>query len=181
MIPKSDAGVLPPFYGDDPTTQIRSPYQTSLVGFAESFATNPLRAEIFVGYLKHRINLLKIGVEGLQWCDGSFVEEKPDPGDIDVLTMYFPLGSDERSVWSENLDLFDSELAKGRYRTEAYYCPLVPSYVLIRQIAYWHSLFSHQRESMRWKGFIEVELSGDGSEEQAISDALVSKFQLGGQ
>lgn len=181
MIPQSNAGILPPFYGNDPTTQLRSPYRVTLFDFADRFAINQNRADIFVGYLKHRIKLLSIGVKGLQWCDGSFVEDKPDPGDIDVLTMYSPPGSNERNIWEQNLDVFDSGLAKAKFRTEAYYCPLAPNYVFIRQIAYWHSLFSHQRESMRWKGFVEVELSGDGSEEQTISDALVSKFQLGGQ
>ena len=184
MIPtSSNSGVLPPFSGDNPATSIRSPYRSDLPKFAQRFATNQTRAEIFIGFLRLRKKLLLLGIRGLQWCNGSFVETKNMPGDIDVVTMYQPLGSEEKdSINPANYDVFDNSLAKQSYLTDAYYVAISTDYSFIKTVAYWHSLFSHRRETMEWKGFIELKLDGDGSEEESIIDSLKQTFQLqGGQ
>ncbi|WP_225922790.1 DUF6932 family protein [Pseudomonas hamedanensis] len=94
MIPEWNAeGVLPPINNNDPIGSDRAPYHVSLEQVVDRFATSPDRCDIFAGYLAHRAELHRMGMDsGFQWLDGSFTEdiemlENRAPRDIDVVTF----------------------------------------------------------------------------------------------
>ena len=43
----------------------------------------------------------------------------------------------------------------------------------VRQVSYWYSLWSHQRETFAWKGFIQLDLAPGADE--SIEDILKKK------
>jgi hypothetical protein len=43
----------------------------------------------------------------------------------------------------------------------------------VRQISYWYSLWSHQRETDAWKGFVQLDLAPDA--DKTIEDILKMK------
>ena len=54
--------------------------------FVEGFTGSPRRQRIFDGFIRLRTEFVRMGIPATQWVDGSFVEGKPEPGDIDVVT-----------------------------------------------------------------------------------------------
>jgi hypothetical protein len=61
--------------------------------------------------LEHRAALNALGfVNGFQWCDGSFVEDK-DPSDMDVVVFVHPPGELSQLV-QQHLHLFDPALTR---------------------------------------------------------------------
>ena len=175
MIPAFDfSGVLPPYTGSAQAIDGRSPYPVSLREVHERLATSPARKELFDGLLRYREALRGFGiVDGFQWLDGSFVEdvertENRCPRDIDVVTFACRprhLRRDEAwwTAMDERGDLFAAHRTKLMFRCDAYCIDLdARSLWLMRQITYWHGLFSHRRESNRWKGMLQVDLVDSG-------------------
>ena len=184
-IPKlNHSGFLPPFLGEDSAKLgLNSPYKTSLIEVAKTFATTEKRKEIFKGFLNYREALKAIGITGgFQWIDGSFIENceiirnKP-PNDIDIVT-FFDTPSDIHAaehIIKSNEDLFDPIICKQKYLCDAYvvYSPASREY-LINQIIYWYGIFSHQKVTYQWKGILQISLDSDDSE---INNYLDSEVQ----
>jgi hypothetical protein len=157
----------------------RAPYDTTLSEVVRRFATSVERKAILRGFLAHRQKLLNLGILGMQWMDGSFVEDVEQtqtrsPRDIDVVTFFVrPNNSGESIEWENfiqsNMDVFDPSIAKLTYRTDPYYVDAFfgPLYV-IDQTAYWYGLFSHQRDTGLWKGILQVPLSPQSDDENAL-------------
>ena len=188
MIPDfSDGGVLPPFVGGDATGQLqlpRSPYRASIATLVERFATSPERAAIIRGLIGLRAGLRAVGVtQGLQWIDGSFVENceavkgRP-PGDVDVVNLLRrPSGLLDDQAWraflTANPHLFRPPEVKAAFNCDAYFIDLdADAGNLVEQTAYWFGLFSHQRDTFRWKGLVQLELEDDDAAAEA---ALAAK------
>lgn len=55
--------------------------------FVASFPASRTRHGIWRGLLRLRAEAVALGVAGVQWVDGSFVESKVDPSDVDVVTF----------------------------------------------------------------------------------------------
>jgi len=55
--------------------------------FVTSFPQSTTRKGICDGFLRFRMDLVARGFCAIQWVDGSFVEEKQDPNDVDVVTF----------------------------------------------------------------------------------------------
>lgn len=53
--------------------------------FLASFAGSSTRPKLIVGFKKYVAALKQVGVKFEIWIDGSFVTEKPDPNDIDMV------------------------------------------------------------------------------------------------
>ena len=90
-----------------------------------------------------------------------------EPADVDVVT--FAHVPDEATQAEPSL--FNSEANKSRYGIDSYFVDTStgdPAY-LIRRVAYWNSLWSHDREG-KWKGYVQVSLSAD--EDAAARAAL---------
>jgi hypothetical protein len=160
------SGVLPPFIGSTPTVQAaRAPYQTDVVDLATRFGTSRHRLAVLQGFLDHRAALNGLGfVNGFQWCNGSFVEDKEPPSDMDVVTFFHrpsnALATPQLAqIQQQNSDLFNPTLTKTRYHCDMYYVDfsLAPAQLAART-HYWFGLFTHRRLTAEWKGLVQVPL-----------------------
>lgn len=167
LIPAFNAsGVIPPFVAS-PTNRGGSPYGTDLQEIASVLVNTEERKEIFVGLLEYRKALRSIGVTtGFQLIDGSFTEncEKirgRSPKDVDLVTFaYLPVtGPEVRTFFEKNIELFDQDALKEKYKCDAYFVDLAKdSRIVVEDTMYWYGLFSHQRETNLWKGMLKVSL-----------------------
>jgi hypothetical protein len=55
--------------------------------FVRGFEGSSSREVICEGFLKLRAEVSSLGISATQWVDGSFVESKLDPGDVDVVSF----------------------------------------------------------------------------------------------
>jgi hypothetical protein len=162
-----------------------SPYRVSLVELVQRFAHSPERRTILTGYLAHRAYLIGLGLTGIQWLDGSFLEdvenlESRAPGDIDVISFIVrpPAYRNTnhaawQAYWTGHLPVFNAQQAKVAYRTDAYFVDVAfGAPVVIRQTAYWFGLFSHKRATGLWKGMLEVLL--DSQQDDAAASQLLA-------
>jgi hypothetical protein len=185
--PFNDGGVLPPFVGGDVTgvlNQPRSPYKSSALALVERFATSRERGIILRGLLNFRARLRAVGfVNGIQWIDGSFVEDveisrQRPPGDVDVVTLIQrPSAIQNFAEWANflqtNAAVFDPARAKADFFCDAYFIDLnLDGRDVAEQASYWFGLFSHQRDTFRWKGMVQLELMEDDA---AADAALLAK------
>ncbi|WP_374758145.1 DUF6932 family protein [Fibrella aquatilis] len=129
--------------------------------FVKPFASAK-RLQLFKAWQAYnsRLSLFVGGEKLTQWVDGSFVTNKPNPGDIDLVTflphyIYEPIASQLIDYYS-TFSLYDNGL-------DAYICPVYPEshtlhslYVDRRQ--YWEKTFSSQREYTALKGFLSITL-----------------------
>ena len=163
-------GVLPPVDAQDPTSHNRSPYFVSLVDFVAKFAISPERIAIMQGFLRYRAALHAIGLrDGFQWLDGSFLENKEQllaqsPADVDVVTFFrLPAQTSEADLIKRNSGLFDPgqhQANKKHFQVDAFFLPLyTPAERLIKGSNYWYGMWSHQRQTLRWKGFLQLDLA----------------------
>ena len=175
-------GFLPPVAsGEHPAGWNRSPYLMTLAETANFFVTTKTRLNIFRSFLRYRKALHEIGIcRGFQWLNGSFVEQvettrqKP-PKDTDVVTFaHLPQNCKNQSdLYARNPNLFDR--AKADFQVDGYMVVLGEPMTAeaVRLIAYWYSLWSHQRETYAWKGFIQLDLSLDA--DKSAEDILKMK------
>lgn len=165
-------GVLPPIDAINPTSAQRSPYRVSLTDLMLRFATSDPRRKVLDGLLRFRAALHQAGfVEGLQWLDGSFLEdietiEGRCPNDIDVVTYYrLAEGQTQQAVFDRNPEIFDHAGTKAKYRVDAYFVSLDSGpEPLIGQSAYWYSVWAHRRD-WTWKGYLEIDLASHADED----------------
>jgi hypothetical protein len=178
MIPQFELGdVLPPFVGQDVTggAQLpRSPYLATGEELVQVFCSSPERAAILRGFFGFRAALRAEGLtRGLQWVDGSFVENcealkgRP-PADVDVLSLiHRPDRVRDVAEWTTFVGdrrptLFDSQWCRNTFSCDSYYVDLdAPPQSVAEQAAYWFGLFSHQRDTFRWKGLVQLPLDVD--------------------
>ena len=159
-IPKAElSGLLPPFLKSPLRRDGVSPYLATSTELVARYATSPHRIRILEGLLAYRSELRRVGVSGgFQWLDGSFVETRSDePNDVDVVTV----ASLPTSYSPSDDHLFDAMEAKKRYLCDAYFVDLASGDATgtVTESVYWHSLFSHQRLSQRWKGLVQIEMA----------------------
>lgn len=166
----NSAGVIPPVLDPDGVDRNRSPYILSIGNFVEMFSYTPERILILENFLKHRLELYKVGViNGFQWLDGSFttdieITDKRPPSDIDVVTFFhLPEGETQISFLPKTNNLLDTSITKPKYMVDIY--PVVLGKIItpytISEITYWYSMWSHRKGDNMWKGFIQVALSPD--------------------
>lgn len=178
-------GVLPPIHGDGTSTATRAPWQCTIVEFVRRFCTSEPRREILLGFLRYRAALRAAGVEGVQWLDGSFVEncearrtDKRPPGDIDVVTVFdWPAAVDPKdssaiaAFEAACAPLFGGPAVKPTFRCDAYPLALFePPYLVARQAAFWVGLFSHAKGDGAHKGLCEVLLDGSDAEDKVATE-----------
>ncbi|KPZ34759.1 hypothetical protein AN901_204072 [Pseudomonas syringae pv. theae] len=178
MIPLwNHQGVIPPIDEQNPTSFERAPYPTDLKQVVERFSTSLERCEVLEGFLSHRSEMHRMGiVSGIQWLDGSFMEnvemlENRPPNDMDVVTFADVSANVQQSLSAGDVQkLTDVDWIKATYKVDFYINLLSdPPETLIELAAYWYSMWSHRR-SQQWKGFLSVKL--DASQDQAASDLL---------
>lgn len=155
-----------------------------MLSLVERFATSRERGVILRGLLGLRAGLRAAGLtEGLQWIDGSFVEDCEtvkgrEPGDVDVVNLLRrPAGLANDADWmaflAANMALIDPAQTKATFHCDAYFIDLdTDRTFVVEQTAYWFGLFSHQRDTFRWKGMVQLELMEDDGPAEAALDAL---------
>jgi hypothetical protein len=162
-------GILPPIRpGEKANSEDRSPYRVPLNDFVSQFGTSPHRQSLLNNFLSFRSMLHNIGVvTGFQWIDGSFCEcvetlRSCPPKDIDVVTFYIvPPGQTQQTLEEQNPQLFDWDYMKDNYNLDTYFFEVKGSTIgkLISESVYWYSLWSHQRYTFSWKGYLQIDLS----------------------
>ncbi len=88
-------------------------------------------------------------------------------------------GETQASVLARNPGLFDHDQLTTRFSIDAYNQHLgSPSQDLVWWSAYWYGVWSHQRSTFVWKGFVEVDL--DPSRDANARGILLSIQPAGG-
>lgn len=177
-------GFLPAILpGEEGHSRNRSPYVISCSELVERFGSSNKRLKILQGFLSYRKKLHELGlVQGMQWLDGSFVEnievlEDRDPNDIDVVTFaHMPAGENQKSLFEANESLFSHATARSKYKVDGYYIFLdvQANQNFIKQITYWYSMWSHTR-SEQWKGFLQLDLNN--TDDAQASELLTSLLE----
>lgn len=167
MIPDfNNVGLLPPYGYEGPQEiEDRSPYPSTLIDFVERFSTTPHRGDLLQGFINYRRSLRATGLtSGIQWIGGSFVEDceeirKRPPDDIDVVNFFYPF--EDKDKWGElvggNIELFDPGYNKREFNCDAYTYEINQN--SIEYIAYYLTMFSHQRRTENWKGIVQLDFS----------------------
>lgn len=184
-------GLIPPVDVANPASANRSPYRVSLPDLILRFATSPQRIAILDGFLNFRAAMHAIGlIDGFQWINGSFTESietgarSRPPNDVDLVTFFrIPPGRTEWDIINADSSLFlatraEQDALKTAYRVDAYPVHLgTKSDDLVSQSAYWYGMWAHQRDTQRWKGFLEIDLD---PVDDASARSLLSPPPIGG-
>ena len=143
-----------------------------MVEMATTFGTTPHRRQLLRNLISYR-QLISAGgyTMGVQFFDGSFVENVEahsgrEPKDIDVFSLlHVPQQYiQDPASWSAGglqfwaAEIQNQPLNKARFKLDTY-ASLVedfPLVDLVKLVIYWYSLFSHQRDTFAWKGFVAV-------------------------
>jgi len=184
-------GLLPPFVGENPALQssLMSPYEVTVEEFVERFSTNPERIKILVDWMQHRKALRELGVvEGFQWLDGSFVENKEDlrgcpPNDLDlIMFIRRPMEAIDDESWHslvrKHLHLFIRDHIKQKFKLDAFVFELDASNieVLLDRTRYFLQLFTHQRDTGIWKGMLRIGHQNTEQETRLLAE-LISRME----
>jgi hypothetical protein len=116
------------------------------------------------GYKQHSIEIVGIVGNCEQYLDGSFVSNKNDPGDVDLVmlvdaTVVDALPNDQKLKLKE---LVSGPATKAKYMCDAYFCPVYPaghpmSEASRAQRKYWLGEFGYDRNDIP-KGIVHVKL-----------------------
>lgn len=157
---------LPPHLGDPTLPTHLSPYPCTVQELVDRFATSPQRKLILEGFLNLRGELFRLGLNGFQWLDGSFLEdiealEGRAPNDIDVVTFIEQPATqqDLLKLILTNPTIMQRGVLKATYSVDHFLVPLCSkARSIVYQSRYWYGLFSHRRGGL-WKGMLAVELT----------------------
>jgi hypothetical protein len=151
---------------------------------AHALCTSQERVDLFEGLVRFRKDLVAAGLDdGVQWLDGSFCENVEalrgrSPGDIDLVTLFrrpptFSTSADWAAFVTSNAALFDRGQVRANYRCDAFFLDAgISAHMVLPQITYWFGLFTHQRDTLTWKGMVVVPLQSDDIAALAYAHAL---------
>lgn len=178
MIPPFDHnGVIPPYLGNPASSSnFVSPYPTDSLELCQRFATSKERIEILKRFMAFREEMRKFGISGFQYLDGSFLEdienssEKRPPNDLDLLTFYAPITSDQETEILNNFsDFVDRSKCKINFRLDHLIVNLGSHPVNIVEFTrYFIQLFTHNRSNV-WKGMLKLDVGIVGEDDSAVS------------
>ena len=138
----------------------------------QALGTTPHRRQLLTNLLAYRALMYGHGyIAGIQFLDGSFVEDVErhsdrEPEDIDIFSLLsVPLrylqnpaswNPDGYRFWAEEIQ--NQPLNKARFSLDTYAVLIedMPFVHLVKDVMYWYSLFSHQKLTFSWKGFVAV-------------------------
>jgi len=137
------------------------------VAFVTAFPHSSTRKTIIAGYRKHSAEIEAIASTFEQFLNGSFVTNKNDPSDVDLVVFI------EASV-VDNLSPSDKDklklllagpVTKASHKCDAYFCPVYPSGHPASAAArlkrkYWMGEFGFDRQDQP-KGIVHIEVKPD--------------------
>jgi hypothetical protein len=161
MLPPFNKNGLLPAYLDSPTkAETCSPYFVTMPHLCKALGGTDARKALLINLIKFRLEQNRCGFVGYQWIGGSFTESNKEPSDIDVITfrrLARPLPFHLEGL-SENIS--NHEFVMSEYRIDNHYVRFEWSGEEIAEKSkHWYSLFSHQRQTGLWKGFIKVPMN----------------------
>lgn len=148
-------------------------------GFPES-ETRPSLLNLFRDFCEQASG---VGLHATQWVDGSFVENRLNPADVDVLNwvdgvVYNALNPTVHTFMN---NVLSGNFAHTKWKTDSRWLPVIPEghpqhAVYVDWLAYWHEQWGTTREVPRPgdappntpKGFLELRL-GDSSQTPSVS------------
>lgn len=182
-IPNFDhQGVLPPFVGADGpggSPAFMTPYRATSLEVVQRLGFTSNRRQILRHWLAHR-DLLRAGgfLNGFQWLDGSFVEEK-EPQDLDITIFVYagPFADDATFLqfMQDNIGTFGRVEVKQNFNLDLFLVDLSGSPEgIIDASRYYLGLFSHRRSDYLWKGMLQVKIDTQPIDALALTllDAL---------
>lgn len=118
--------------------------------FITPFAFSHRRPMLLAGLKKFLDELTALAIRGDVWFDGSFVTEKIDPDDIDLVVV---LDADSVAALTDQQQLsvqqlFDNPLSKAKYNCDVY-CVLNTE---LAWVSYWRGWFGFKRDGRTPKG-----------------------------
>ncbi|MEW6023454.1 MAG: hypothetical protein AB1807_15090 [Pseudomonadota bacterium] len=118
--------------------------------FVTPFATSQRRPILLTGLKKFLDDLAALAIKGDLWFDGSFVTEKSDPDDIDLVVVLDPVSIEGLSPQQQLTvqQLFDNPSSKAKYNCDVY-CVLSTDVVWV---SYWRGWFGFKRDGRTPKG-----------------------------
>jgi hypothetical protein len=142
--------------------------------FVEAFPGSATREEIYDGFLRLRSEATQMGINAVQWLNGSFVEEKLNPGDIDIVNF---VDYDFYGQANSEIQRFIRDVLGGTERVKELYgahsflvlsCAENHRYHIVFEPArkFWRNFFSkacvkinaEEREFRHTKGFAQIAL-----------------------
>ena len=170
-------GTLPPHFGERMVLKHPcSPYPITLSDLIRLFGGDSHRQSLLQGLLDFRRDLRALGVkDGFHWLGGSFIEKSDHvPSDIDVVSFFVTpqaWGTEQarEALYEKHPDLFVKERTKARYHLDAYLIQLAMKRDMFRYLALWNSLFGHDRHTLKWKGFVEIDMHTTDDDQAAGS------------
>lgn len=169
MVEFNESGVLPVGVHDCDDGEFR---RLLVDGFPESTS----RAIIAAGFTNLRSDACACKLAGVQWVDGSYVTDRADPDDVDVVT-FVDLGLLESLEGTPAEEFIMGVLVRGpetpaRYRSDSYLVAVAPESHPYRDeflaaCDYWRNWFGQMRTLLgpdgaplpaRSKGILQMEL-----------------------
>lgn len=133
--------------------------------FVTSFPHSSTRSQILTGYRQHSLEIAAIVGSCDQYIDGSFVTNKNDPGDVDLVvlvdaTVVDALPDDQKLKLKE---LVSGPATKAKYLCDAYFCPIYPTGHPLsdhsrQQRKYWLGEFGYDRNDVP-KGIVHIKVA----------------------
>jgi hypothetical protein len=133
--------------------------------FVTAFPHSSTRGEIIKGYNKHAQEVVALVGSCEQLLDDSFVSNKNDPGDVDMVlfvdaTVIDNLTPAERAAFGA---LAAGQLTKATHMCDAYFCLTFPEnhpqFAQFRQMKkYWMGEFGFDRSEVP-KGIVQIQLA----------------------
>lgn len=113
--------------------------------FVQGFPRSTTRKEICDGLFRLRADSMAVGLSAIQWIDGSFVESKENPNDVDAVTF---VDRERLNAAIPEAKAFVSRVlsgegaTKGKYHTHAFFVaaclPMHAYFPVFEQMrAYW--------------------------------------------
>ncbi|MGV1869702.1 DUF6932 family protein [Agrobacterium rosae] len=180
-------GLIPPVDMANPVGALRSPYSASIVELVQRFGYTPQRRRLLRNLIDYRALFASDEyAQGVQFIDGSFVEDveavrNRDPQDIDVFSLVYPPAKyvADFSLWlNQGMPFWEASLVNRQANKQLYSLDTygiivddqIPIFSTMHDIMYWYGLFSHQRDTFQWKGFVALGI--DTAEDQAALTLL---------
>ncbi|MEM8525474.1 MAG: hypothetical protein AAGG68_12610 [Bacteroidota bacterium] len=133
--------------------------------FVAPFDEPSTRHQLYTGYIHYNKNLKELlkNQKYTQWIDGSFISNKINPKDIDLVNL---IDSDLVDQHEKELKQFLNHQGKENYGVDGYVVRIYPEehakYIRTQSdLLYWEHWFSKSRKNRRKqrfpKGFVELE------------------------
>lgn len=118
--------------------------------FVAPFTESVRRSMLLAGLLQFIEELKALSIRGELWFDGSFVTEKCDPDDIDLVVILDPVSLADLTPEQQQIarHLFHQPSSKAKYNCDVYFA----SSDDVGMVSYWRGWYGFKRDQRTAKG-----------------------------